>query len=387
MGGFIVATYEIPEEIRAHNRLLSSIRPFQTNEDSLRVMKEYESIIKIQRLKLEENQEQRLKLQSASNKEVGIVGESYDIRRIRNLCDRFQNSDAPVFIVAETGCGKELVASEIQKRSKRWDKPYIKVNCSAFPETLFESELFGYEPGAFTGALKNGKKGLFEAADSGTIFLDEIGELPLGMQAKLLRVLQEQEITRIGGTQAIPIDVRVIAATNQDIQTLVKEGLFRRDLYFRLNVLVMSITPLRERKDDIEILANHFIKKYSLKYNTPKTLEASAIQALTGYHWPGNVRELENIVERLVAWGTSEHLEREDIEMVTSFENHDPLDWFDKDITPLNEKLAAIEKYEIMQALQLCGTTRKAAAKLGMTQSTLVRRMQEYKMYLEPTSF
>jgi len=383
----MMAMYEIPDEIRNHNRLLSNLRPFETDDASLKVLKEYESIIMIQRLGLEERLEQRQQQRNATNKEEGIVGESYDIRRIRNLCDRLQKSDAPVIIVAETGCGKELVASEIQKRSKRSDKPYIKVNCSAFPETLFESELFGYEPGAFTGALKNGKKGLFEAADTGTIFLDEIGELPLSMQAKLLRVLQEQEITRVGGTRSTSIDVRVIAATNQDIQELVKQGKFRRDLYFRLNVLVIAISPLRERKDDIELLAKHFLKKYSMKYNTPKTLTQSALQALTSYHWPGNVRELENIVERLVAWGTSEHLEREDIEMVTVFEKYNPLDWYDPENTPLSEKLSAIERHEIMEALQVCGTTRKAAARLGMTQSTLVRRMQEYKMYMEPTNF
>lgn len=382
-----MSIYKIPDIIRGHNRVLNHIAPFETEGDAETVLREYESIIKIQRMKLEEDHEQQQSRRATSTREKKLVGESYDIRRIRQLCDRLERSDASVIITAETGCGKELVAAEVQSHSKRWDKPFIKVNCSAFPETLFESELFGYEAGAFTGALKGGKKGLLEAADTGTIFFDEIGELPMSMQAKLLRVLQEREITRVGGTQAIPIDVRIIAATNRPLRDMVNEHTFRADLFFRLNVMPITISPLRERKEDIQVLAEHFLEKYSRIYNTPKTLNPSAMEALMAYPWPGNVRELENIMERLVAWGTSEHLERADIESVMAFESDNPLDWYDPEVTPLEEKLAAVERHEIMVALQLEGTTRKAAKRLGITQSTLVRRMKDYQLYLEPTTY
>lgn len=381
-----MSEYKIPDVIRGHNRILNHIAPFQVEGDAETVLREYESIIQIQRMKLEEEHDQQM-CKRASTKERSLVGESYDIRRIRQLCDRMERSDASVIITAETGCGKELVAQEIQRCSKRWDKPFIKVNCSAFPETLFESELFGYEAGAFTGALKGGKKGLLEAADTGTIFFDEIGELPMSMQAKLLRALQEREIIRVGGTQAIPIDVRIIAATNRPLRDMVNEHTFRADLFFRLNVMPITISPLRERKEDIQLLANHFLAKYSRIYNTPKSLTDSALEALMAYPWPGNVRELENIMERLVAWGTSEHLERADIESVMVFESDNPLDWYDPEVTPLAEKLAAVERHEIMVALQLEGTTRKAAKRLGITQPTLVRRMKEYQLYMDPTTF
>lgn len=381
-----MSIYKIPDVIRVHNRVLNHIAPFPVEGEAEKVLREYESIIQIQRMKLEEEHDQQMRKRT-STKERTLVGESYDIRRIRQLCDRMERSDASVIITAETGCGKELVAQEIQRRSKRWDKPFIKVNCSAFPETLFESELFGYEAGAFTGALKGGKKGLLEAADTGTIFFDEIGELPMSMQAKLLRALQEREIIRVGGTQAIPIDVRIIAATNRPLRDMVNEHTFRADLFFRLNVMPITISPLRERKEDIELLATHFLEKYSRIYNTPKSLTPSAVEALMAYPWPGNVRELENIMERLVAWGSSEHLERVDIESVMVFESDNPLDWYDPELTPLEEKLAAVERHEIMVALRLEGTTRKAAKRLGITQPTLVRRMKEYQIYMDPTTY
>lgn len=209
----------------------------------------------------------------------------------------------------------------------------------------------------------------------------------MSMQAKLLRALQEREIIRVGGTQAIPIDVRIIAAANRPLRDMVNEHTFRADLFFRLNVMPITISPLRERKEDIELLATHFLEKYSRIYNTPKSLTPSAVEALMAYPWPGNVRELENIMERLVAWGSSEHLERADIESVMVFESDNPLDWYDPELTPLEEKLAAVERHEIMVALRLEGTTRKAAKRLGITQPTLVRRMKEYQIYMDPTTY
>lgn len=378
-----MADYKIPDEIRAHNRILHGIRPFSAEGTAREVLEEYESIILIQRRGIEQLKEERSLRRGLSRQEPTLIGQSFAIRRIRDLTFRIQNSDAPVLIQAETGCGKELIASEVQRRSRRWEKPFLKVNCSAFPESLFESELFGYEEGAFTGARRKGKQGIFVAADGGTIFLDEIGELPLNMQAKLLRVLQEGEVTPVGSVNSIRVDVRIIAATNQNLQTLVRQGLFRKDLYYRLNVLPIFISPLRERKEDIPLLAQHFLAKYSRIYDVPKDLTPDALEALQTYDWPGNVRELENIMERLVAWGTSEHIGRGDILMVTHFENEDPLVWYEPQSLTLKEKLALVERQEIMAAMERCGTTRKAAQLLGITQSTLVRRIAEYQIYIE----
>lgn len=380
-----MARYEIPEEIAKTNLVLHSMDPVEANEDTLKVLEEYESIIRVQKEGIMHLRADKIEQRRRFDpKEKGLVGESRDIRRVRDLIFRLQHTDAPVLIMAETGCGKELIAQEIQRFSSRWNKPFIKVNCSAFPESLFESELFGYEPGSFTGASKQGKKGLFEAASGGTLFLDEIGELPMYLQAKLLRVLQEQEITRVGGTKSIGIDVRIIAATNQDLPTLVDEGKFRKDLYFRLNVLPVFLAPLRERKEDIPILAKHFLEKYSAKYEQRKDFTDSALETLCAYDWPGNVRELENIVERLVVWGTGEHLSREDILMVTRHDRQSPLRWYAPERMTLKELLEVVEEDAITKAMNRCGTTRRAAEELGLTQSTLMRRLKQYRIYLEP---
>lgn len=380
-----MAEYKVPEFITNTNRILHNIRPVEVNdEETLRILTEYESIIRIQKNGILKMREEKRQERNLSVKEQSIVGISRETERIRDLVFRFQHSEAPVLIQAETGCGKELVAQEIVKYSGRWDRPYVKINCSAVVESLFESELFGYEEGAFTGAMKKGKKGLLETASGGTIFLDEIGELPMSMQAKLLRVLQEQEILRVGGTRPVPINVRVIAATNKPLQRLVAEGLFRKDLFYRLNVLPITIAPLRERKDDISYLAEHFLKKYSKLHGTPKDLTPSAIEALCSYNWPGNVRELENIMERLVVWGTSEHIQREDIQMVTASEVDDPLVWYDEEQLTLPEMLAVVERHQVQKAIELYGSTRKAAKKLGVSQSTLVRRMKEFNIYPGP---
>lgn len=379
-----MATYTIPEEIQHTNLILSGMPPVEAEGDILTILEEYESIIRVQKEGILKLREERIRQRDPNASEKGLVGVSREIRRVRDLIFRLQHTDASVLIMAETGCGKELLAREIQRYSMRWKEAYIKVNCSAFPESLFESELFGYESGAFTGASKQGKKGLFEAADGGTLFLDEIGELPLHLQAKLLRVLQEQEITRVGGTEAIHVDVRIIAATNQDLPQLVDEGKFRKDLYFRLNVLPVFLSPLRERKEDIPVLAEHFLNLYCAKYNTSKNFTRSGLDALLAYDWPGNVRELENIVERLVVWGTSEHLGRDDVLLVTRYDRKSPLRWYNPEKMSLNELLAVVEKDAITKAMQRCGTTRRAAEDLGISQSALMRRLKHYRIYMDP---
>ena len=382
-----MAEYKVPEFITSTNLVLHNALPVDVEDENvLRILNEYESIIRIQKNGILRLREEKQRERNLSVKEQSIIGASREIERVRDLVFRIQHSEAPVLIQAETGCGKELIAQEIVKYSNRWNEPYVKINCSAVAESLFESELFGYEEGAFTGAMKKGKKGLLETASGGTIFLDEIGELPMSMQAKLLRVLQEQELLRVGGTEPVPINVRVIAATNRPLQKLVAEKRFRKDLFYRLNVLPITIAPLRERKEDIPVLAEHFLQKYSKLHGTPKDLTDSAIEALCAYDWPGNVRELENIMERLVVWGTSEHIQREDIQMVTVAEVEDPLIWYEEEQLTLPEILAVVERHQVQKAIEIYGTTRKAAKKLGISQSTLVRRMKEFNIYPGPGS-
>lgn len=380
-----MATYEVPDEIKKTNLVLHAIQPVEAEGDVLTILEEYDSIIRVQKRGIMKMQEEKLRRRLRSNKEKFLAGISRDVQRVHDLAFRLQHSDAPVLIMAETGCGKELIAQEIQCLSLRHDKPYIKLNCSSFPESLFESELFGYEAGSFTGASKQGKVGLFEAANGGTLFLDEIGDLPMYLQAKLLRVLQEQEIIRVGGTRAIPIDVRIIAATNQDLPVMVQTGKFRKDLYFRLNVIPVFMSPLWERKEDIPVLANHFLEKYCDKYDQQKDFTESAMEALCAYDWPGNVRELENIVERLVVWGTSEHLSRDDIMMVTLHDKENPLRWYAPERLSLKELLEVVEKDAVTRAMQHYGSTRKAAESLGITQSSLMRRLKQYHIFMEPT--
>ncbi|MDR1025701.1 MAG: sigma 54-interacting transcriptional regulator, partial [Treponema sp.] len=232
--------------------------------------------------------------------ESGIIGTSNSMREVYEMLGRVAPSDATVLITGESGTGKELVAAELHRLSRRAAGPFVKVNCAALPESIIESELFGHEKGAFTGATAL-RKGRFELAHSGSVFLDEIGELPPQMQVKLLRVLQERELERVGGTSTIKVDVRLIAATNRHLENDVKAGRFREDLYYRLNVFPLRIPPLRERKSDIMLLADHFTGKYGERNGKRiRRISAPAIDLLTSHSWPGNVRELENCIERAV---------------------------------------------------------------------------------------
>lgn len=242
---------------------------------------------------------------------------------------KIAKTNSAILIIGESGTGKELLAQSIHNASNRKNAPFIAINCAALSETLLESELFGYEEGAFTGARKGGKKGLFEMADRGTIFLDEIGDAPLSIQTKLLRVLQEKEIMRISGEKVIPVDVRVIAATNKDLLDLIEKSSFRKDLYYRLNVLPLSVPPLRERKDDIVILLKLFLKKYAVRENIrmPKP-DNDIINILKKYPWPGNIRELENLAEYVtIISSASENLKEDIIKFISTkcSSDHKPL--------------------------------------------------------------
>ena len=241
-----------------------------------------------------------------------MVGNSQGMRALQQAIKRVAPTNSWVLITGENGTGKELVAHSIHALSSRFDKPFIEVNCAAIPEELIESELFGHEKGSFTGASHQ-KRGKFEVANGGTLFLDEIGDMSLKTQAKILRILQEQRFERVGGAQTIEVDVRVIAATNKDLEIEIKKNQFREDLYYRLNVIPFRVPPLRERKEDISLIADHYLKEFAIPGEMPKRLSADAVSALERYPWPGNVRELKNTIERLVIFSDGNTIESHDV--------------------------------------------------------------------------
>jgi len=257
---------------------------------------------------LQENVDLKSKL-GAKYKFENIVAESESMRRVCEMIERVAPTDTTVLIVGESGTGKELVAKAIHAHSRRKDKKFLAINCAALPETLLESEMFGYVKGAFTGATSN-KEGLFEAAQGGTLFLDEIGSMPLSLQGKFLRVLQEKEVRRVGGNETIPVDVRVLAATNTPLEELMAKGQFREDLYYRISVINITIKPLRERPEDIFPLINYIIQREYGDHETP-TITPDARQILESYHWPGNVRELENAIKHALTFSTENKISRE----------------------------------------------------------------------------
>ncbi|WP_240689310.1 sigma 54-interacting transcriptional regulator [Ammoniphilus sp. YIM 78166] len=291
---------------------------------------------------------------------------------------RIASVDSTVMLFGESGVGKEVFAHAIHESSKRKDQPFIRVNCGAIPENLIESELFGYEKGAFTGADLKGKPGFFELAHKGTLFLDEITELPLNMQVKLLRVLQEREIVRVGGIRTIPIDVRIISATNRDIRERVEEGQFREDLYYRLNVIPISIPPLRDRPGDIASLAMHFLQKFNHTYEKEKSLSREALEILENYHWPGNVRELQNVMERIIVTTRHDYIEGHDILPILyadrSSKKIKPMVF---DLMPMKDAIAELESQLIQLALRKHGSAAKASQILGISPATISRRMNK----------
>ncbi len=304
-----------------------------------------------------------------------IIGESEEIKKVFELIEKISQTDSTVLIYGESGTGKELVASTIHYQSNRKNRPLIKVNCAAFPENLVESELFGYEKGAFTGAAQR-KPGRFERADNGTIFLDEIGDLPSNVQIKLLRVLQDGSFERLGGTDALNVDVRIITATNKKLEEYVKRGEFREDLYYRLNVIPLYMPALRERRDDIPLLIDHFMDTYNCRFGKKIRLESEAIMDLMNYDYPGNVRELENIIERCVALSSDSSTFQENIPPHILKKNKDkPED------TSLSNVAADAEKEHILKVLKSTkGNRTKAAEILGISRKTLWEKVKNYDL-------
>ena len=296
-----------------------------------------------------------------------IIGNSPMMKELFRAIETIGATQSTVLITGESGTGKELVAKAIHLNSPRADLPFVSINCGAFPETLLESELFGYMKGAFTGAATN-KKGLFEVADKGTIFLDEIGEMSLSMQVKLLRVLQERKFRRVGGTDEVSVDVRVISATNKELLRLVSENKFREDLYYRVSVIPLEIPPLRKRKEDIPLLAEHFLKKFNLQMQRSiLRISDESLQQLEQYDWPGNVRELENTIERAVAFETTEEIRPQRLPAKISCMNTNESFGFDKipgNGIDLERHLSDIEKSYILEALHKSGGVQTRAAEL-----------------------
>lgn len=301
-----------------------------------------------------------------------FIGNSKASTDLKKLISTVAGSDANVLIYGESGVGKEVVAKDICRQSNRAEKPFITVNCAAIPENLLESELFGHEKGAFTGAVQT-KIGLFELAADGVIMLDEIGEFPLHLQPKLLRVLQEREFRRVGGTKKLPFNARIIAATNRDLFAMTKTGEFRMDLYYRLNVFQIKLKPLRERKEDIALLANQFLNMFNEKYDKKKFLTAQAVFALEQYSWPGNVRELENAVERAIVIGEQPGITAEHISAVLGEETVLSDSEHSMPVS-LKEAVENLERELIQNALNTYKTTYKAAEALGSTQPTIARK-------------
>ena len=304
-----------------------------------------------------------------------LIGSSSSMQQIEKMIQQVASLDVTVLISGETGAGKEVVANEIYSCSPRKNGAFIKVNCAAIPANLLEAELFGYEKGAFTGATSTGRLGMFELADKGTLLLDEIGEMPIELQSKLLRVIQHKEVTRIGGSKPIHLDVRILSSTNCDLKELVRLGRFREDLYYRLNVFPIHIPPLRSRLEHVDMLALHLLDQYNTRYGKSTVIEPAGIDVLKHYSWPGNVRELQNIVERLVIISESQaEITREQI---SNLLNIDP--YFSEIVNNemgLKEIVESVEKKTIEKVLALCGSTRKAAKILKIDQSTIVKKAQ-----------
>ena len=309
-----------------------------------------------------------------------MIGHSAAMNDIWEKIHHVAASDATVLITGESGVGKEVVADEVYRHSLRNNRPYIKVNCAAIPASLLESELFGYEKGAFSGANTGGKAGLFELADGGTLLLDEIGDLPLDLQAKLLRALQNREITRVGGTKARHLDIRILSLTNSNLREKVAAGTFRSDLFYRLNVIPIQIPPLRERPEDIPELIEHFLRIYGHKYQRAITLSTGAMNILKNYRWPGNVRELENALEYLTLCCPDGDIIPE--ELVLDLLRQSAPDTADQPVSNLSDAVALYERTLIERALRDSKSMRAAAEALGVNVSTISRKIKQYHIEL-----
>ena len=334
-----------------------------------------------QAMEIEKNKAEIHNLRESMFEEEGFISGDPIMQELKNTVARIAPLEVSVLIQGETGVGKEVVARSLHKFSNRSNEPYIKINCGTIPEQLIESELFGYEKGAFTGANMGGKKGKVEMAHMGTLFLDEIGELPLPLQVKLLDFLQDGTFSRVGGTERLKVNARVTAATNRDLKKMCDEGKFRKDLYYRLNVIPIHIPPLRDRLGDIDVLAKHFVSSYNSKYRCHKKMEKGCLEILSAFDWPGNVRELENVIERLFVMSKEDMIRKEELRSILyeHSETSNIPNMTSINIRPLKEAKWELEKQLVSHAYQLYRSTYKVAEALQVDQSTVVKLLHKHK--------
>jgi len=373
-------------------KIVANIIPIKIDNEVIRSVITFQKVSQIQRIEQKIRKKLYLKGNVAENKFEDIIGQSKIMDNLKEEAKSYAQVDSPVLLYGETGTGKELFAQSLHNYSTRRDKPFVAFNCAALPENILESELFGYVEGAFTGAKKVGKMGFFEQAHEGTIFLDEIAEIPKDIQARLLRVLQERKIRRLGDDRVIPVDVRIITSTNKNLRKLVKENKFRKDLYYRINVLNLKLPNLKERREDIPLLVNFFINKYKYKFKKEiKGISEDSMTILKNYNWPGNIRELENVIERLIVRTKDYYIMTNLVQKVMEFfddgkvtyvnnynlKNNANQDESDAHII-LTGKLEDIERTIIEKMIKNeKGNKAAVAKKLGIGRTTLWRKMQK----------
>ncbi len=312
------------------------------------------------------------------DKYEGVIANSPTMINVIQMAERLASLDTSVLITGESGSGKGVIAKLLHQLGNRKEQPFIQINCGAIPANLLESELFGYERGAFTGSRKEGKKGLFEAAKEGTVFLDEIAELPLNLQVKILQAIQEKAVQRVGGLETIPVDVRIISATNKNLTKMVREGLFREDLFYRLNVVPINVPALRDRPEDIVPMIRSFLQKNNEKFKEDKTIDTSVMSVLLKYHWPGNVRELENIIERLVITTKGKIIGPDNLPSYIYEHSRRPGEINISQNSNLQDALDEVEKQILSDAREKHSTTREMAKALGVSQPTIVRKLTKH---------
>ncbi len=384
-------TVTFTQNIKNGRTMLVTGNPiFNKKGELVRVLTNGRDITELNRLKQEVEQAHELSLHfqrelQKYKEPEGYVVKSEKLKHVFDLVHRLGKVDSTILIQGESGVGKEIIANELHRSSIRNEKPMIRVNCAAIPENLLESELFGYEPGAFTGAKKEGKMGIFELAHMGTLFLDEIGELPVALQVKLLRAIQEGEVTRLGATKPIKVDVRLITASNRDLWDMVEKKQFRKDLFYRLNVVPIIVPPLRERKEEIPALINHFTQLFNNKYGLNRKIDEKLMDILIEYKWPGNIRELKNLVERAIVTSPVDNIR--DIRL------YDDINMEDNGFQPasitvqldssLKGTLENLEKKILARSIKEHGSSRKVASALGLSQTSVVRKAARYGLVLQ----
>lgn len=384
-----IATYE--QATNTGRKLVATVAPVFDDKGNLEmVVENLRDITKLEQVKNDLKATKRLltryrrEVQQLRNEELhqDFLANSEPMKKILRLAKQVAQVDSSILILGETGTGKSLIAKFIHRVSHRKDGPFITVNCASIPEQLLESELFGYSPGAFTGADPKGKMGLLELADGGTLFLDEISDIPIHLQVKLLQVLQEREYRPVGGTKHHSADFRVIAATNQDISELVQQGEFRKDLFYRINTIEIEVPPLRKRKEDLSQLAQYFINKYDKLYKMEHHLTPEAQTILSQYHWPGNVREMEHLIERLVITAPNQSILPEHLPPYLTEESPADLD----EASSLDDALQRAEKYMISNAYMMLKSSYKVAENLKITQSRAYRLIKKYGLITDQLS-